>query len=466
VDRLADLGVRSAAAVRLRLIADRSAVSLRVAIVGAGWSGLACALELPSEFDITLIDAAPQVGGRARRVDRRLGDRSYPLDNGQHLLIGAYRETLRLMREVGVDPEQALHRQPFVLSDGRDLHVQAAELPAPLHLAAALLRAHGLQWRSRLALVSFMRRLKSARWRAAPQTSVAELLRDQPSELVARLWRPLCLAALNVEPEEASAQVLVNILRDSLGASADASQLLIARRDLSATFADAAQRALIGRNASVHLRSIAADQVVLALPPWSAAALLGELPAYQAPRAQLQAIASAPIATVYLRYPAGTRLPQPMLALRDSVGEGDFAQWLFDRGAIDTAGEQGFDGVLAAVISGHGAHMELTRETLAQSVAAQLQRQLDLPEPLATDVLIEKRATIVPTPGLVRPGAGLAGGVYLAGDSADSDYPSTLEGSVRAGIAAAHALIADARAGAASIPNTDARLSPVAPAHR
>jgi len=73
-------------------------VSRHVAVIGAGWSGLACGLELTaSGHEVTLLEAAPQAGGRARAVVVRLGDRQFLLDNGQHLLIGAYRETLRLM---------------------------------------------------------------------------------------------------------------------------------------------------------------------------------------------------------------------------------------------------------------------------------------------------------------------------------------------------------------------------------
>ena len=67
-----------------------------------------------------------------------------------------------------------------------------------------------------------------------------------------------------------------------------------------------------------------------------------------------------------------------------------------------------------------------------------------MPAPLAGVAIVEKRATIVPSPGLRRPPAKLPlPGLYLAGDAAHSGYPSTLEGSVRAGFVAAQALIDD-----------------------
>jgi flavin-dependent dehydrogenase len=100
--------------------------------------------------------------------------------------------------------------------------------------------------------------------------------------------------------------------------------------------------------------------------------------------------------------------------------------------------------VLAVVISAAGPHLDRDRDAVIAAVGRQLSADFGLPAPLAATMLIEKHATIVPAPGLQRPPARLsAPGLYLAGDSAASPYPSTLEGSVRAGLAAADAVIAD-----------------------
>ena len=100
--------------------------------------------------------------------------------------------------------------------------------------------------------------------------------------------------------------------------------------------------------------------------------------------------------------------------------------------------------MLSVVISAAGTALADSSATLAASVARQLSADLGLPRPLAAAVISDKRATIVPSPGLKRPPARLAvPSLYLAGDAAQSDYPSTLEGSVRAGIAAARALAAN-----------------------
>jgi hydroxysqualene dehydroxylase len=442
-------------------------VSPRVAVIGAGWSGLACALELTaSGHRVTLIDAAPQPGGRARAVGVRLGDREFMLDNGQHLLIGAYGETLRLIREVGVRADGVLLRLPFELRYPDGLLLRARRLPSPLHLAAAVAGSARLDWAERCQVIGFVLRWRRRRWKIATDAPASTLFAGAPTGIVRRLWRPLCLAALNVELEQASAQVLLTVLRDSLAGGARAADLLIPCRDLTQVFAGPALQTLLERGTDVQLRTpvqrltrndshwriecrqrtASVDAVVLALPPQRAAALLetaqqaGLAPAV----AMLREIDMVPIATAYLRYPPALRLPWIASALLDDPANGRFGQWVFDRGRLERANA----GVLSVVISAAGSALADGSTPIAASVARQLSAEFGLPAPLASAVLVERRATIVPAPGLQLPPTRLgAPSLYLAGDAAQSDYPSTLEGSVRAGLAAARAIAADLRAG-------------------
>lgn len=440
-------------------------MSRAIAVVGAGWSGLACALELVRHGQpVTLIDAAPQVGGRARGVDVALGDARYRLDNGQHLLIGAYRDTLRLMRSVGVDPDAALLRMPFDLRYPDGFALRAVRLPAPLHLALGLLGARHLSWAARRHALRWVRRWRRARWRVPADAPAIGLFDGAPEVLLRRLWRPLCLAALNVELDAASAQTLLTVLRDALDADAHAADLLIPRCDLSAAFAQPALDELRRRATDVRLGAPAlalarladgswrvdgrgtachAQAVVLALPPTRAADLLFGVGAdeLQPAAAALRAVGSAPIATAYLRYPASVQLPRPAYALLDDAPAQRYGQWVFDRGRLapDNAG------VLSVVISAAGLALQQEPEALVTAVARQLSGELGLPAPIAGALIAEKRATIVPAPNLVRPPARLPlPGLFLAGDSAASEYPSTLEGSVRSGLAAAAAVLVDA----------------------
>ncbi|HBY59404.1 MAG TPA: hypothetical protein DEH78_06250 [Solibacterales bacterium] len=302
-------------------------------------------------------------------------------------------------------------------------------------------------------------RWKRSGWAVARDHTAIELMDGVPAVVIERVWQPLCVAALNVRLEQASAAVFLAVLRDSLGADRAASDLLLPRSDLSALLPDAAARTLAALGVDIRLRTAVeqltrgpqgwtvrcreqaseVDAVVLALPPWRAVPLLES--AGQAPLEPaidtLRQVTHAPIATVYLRYDSPVRLPLAAMALRENPARGEFGQWVFDRGALDAR----CAGVLSVVVSAAGPHEALDHFALASAVATQLTNALSLPAPVAMRVIEEKRATIVPCPGLRRPPPMLAEGLFLAADAAESDYPSTIEGSVRSGWAAAGCLL-------------------------
>jgi hydroxysqualene dehydroxylase len=132
---------------------------MRIAVVGAGWAGLAAAVELTRlGLPVTLFEAGRVPGGRARTV--KLAGRE--LDNGQHLLLGAYRDTLALMRLVGADPEQLLDRRPLTVVDNCGFRLALPRWPAPLNLAWGLLSARGVSLGEKLKTAWWMDQLKRA----------------------------------------------------------------------------------------------------------------------------------------------------------------------------------------------------------------------------------------------------------------------------------------------------------------
>ena len=201
-----------------------------VAVVGGGWAGLAAAVEATRlGHQVTLFDMVPQPGGRAREV--RAGD--LMLDNGQHILIGAYTETLRLMRTVGVDLDAALLRMPLciVYPDGAGL--QLGRGPAALAFAGAVLRQRHWRWPERLALLRAAGGWSLGGFRCPAQLTVSELTARLPARVRDELIDPLCVAALNTPAAEASASVFLRVLKDALFSGAGSADLLLPRATTS-----------------------------------------------------------------------------------------------------------------------------------------------------------------------------------------------------------------------------------------
>ena len=430
-----------------------------VAVIGAGYAGMACAVELArAGVHVTVFERSHTMGGRARVVHK---DHEWRVDNGQHILIGAYTELARLLRLTGCSPKQLAHL-PLTLHVPGRMHLKAAALPAPFHLAVGLLRATGLSWGDRLAMLRLMRWLKKQDFRLPPEMTVTAMLQEarQTPAMVELVWVPLCLAALNTPPDEAAAQVFANVLRDSLAASATDSQLLIPRTDLSELFPVPAARYLATRRGRLRTGNaidaierveggfrLEGDpgsqpwpQVVVATAPYHAGPLLATTGKCDRLAAQINALPHEPIVSVYLALGKGQKLPEVMIGLVGGSA-GAPAQWAFDRGQLG-----GPEGLIACVISAHGAHEDLPRDELILAVHRQLEQQLGrtLPAPLWSQVIVEKRATIACRPGIFRPGIRTPmKGLWLAGDYLDSPYPATLESAVRSGTACAAAILAE-----------------------
>jgi len=395
--------------------------------VGAGYAGMAAAATLAARgAPVTIYEAGSTPGGRARRVTHR----GRELDNGQHILVGAYTELARMMQMVGV-PGDAVLRMPLELRYASGFALRAWWLPPPFGLLGGLLAARRAPFGERLGALRFVLAMRRRRFRLDRDCSVEELLarHRQDRTLGKYLWRPLCVSALNTPPAQASAAVFLAALRDTLDGPPGASDLLLPRVDLSRLFPEPAAAFVAARGGELRLnqpvRDVAALRaahraVIVAVGPHQLKALLPEL----APEYRYQ-----PITTCYLQYPEGVHLPLPMLGM-----DAGLVQWVFDRGAL--LGERGR---LACVISAEGEHEHMTHDELAETCHRELAQALSrLPQPLWSSVIAEKRATIACPPGLERVAQTTPWpDVFLAGDYTDPEYPPTLEAAVRSGVRAA-----------------------------
>ncbi len=418
----------------------------KIAVIGAGWAGLCAAIEASqAQHRVIVFEASAHLGGRARSVPFTLPNgQQVQLDNGQHILIGAYRQTLALLDRLGLSQAALFHQTPLslVYPDGQGLRLP--DWPSPVDALCGVLRTSAWSWPERWSLLRILLRWQRTGFRCEPHTSVSALCHDMAPRVFESLIEPLCVSALNTPPTAASAQVFLRVLQDSVMGPRGSSHLLLPRCDLGAMVPQPAAAWLSQRGTQIllkhrikTLRRIEAgweldgqafDQVILATSASHACQLLeASAPALaEADRAQLapwlhhaRALQFEPIATVYA-WAQGVRLRQPMLALRTQADQAP-AQFVFDRGQLD-----GPEGLLAFVVSAsRGTRSELESQVLSQ---AKTQLGLDL-MPVLT--LVEKQATFACTPGLIRPSAQILAGLVACGDYVAGPYPATLEGAIR-----------------------------------
>jgi squalene-associated FAD-dependent desaturase len=406
----------------------------KVHVVGAGLSGLAAALALdPERFGIVLHEAARHAGGRCRSYfDRELG---LIIDNGNHLVLSGNTAVQDHLRTVGAEdklsgPAEAVF--DFLdLATGQRWQVRPNEGPLPWWIFVPSRRVPGTRWRDYLSLGRLLR--------AKPDAPIGDAIRCA-GPLYEKLWRPFLVAALNTEPRDSATGLAAKVIRETLAKGGQACRPLIAHDGLAEAFVDPALQTLERRGASVRfdhrLRSIGSegsrvnaldfgdetvtlgpdDRVVLAVTAPVAKILLPEL---EVPT-EFRSIVNA-----HFLVDAPRDFP-PLLGIVNGATE-----WIFR-----------FPGRLSVTISDADRFLGADRDELAARIWGEVARATGLPfEPMPRHKLItEKRATFaaLPEQDAKRPGPRTGfGNLVLAGDWVQNGLPSTIEGSLRSGKAAA-----------------------------
>ncbi|MDO8826549.1 hydroxysqualene dehydroxylase HpnE [Methylophaga sp.] len=418
-------------------------------IIGGGWSGLAAAVRLAEAGQKPIVlEAAKQLGGRARTVKWQGID----IDNGQHLMIGAYQNMLDLLDRIAIDESSVFQRKALDLQilDPHFAPLRLALHPAipwPLAILPSIYSSLGWQ-----GLMSFLRLARQFSATSKTQNiTVAQWCQQtgQSPRLISQLWIPLCLAIMNTPIEQASASVFATTLKDSLASNRKAADLLIPKKPLGELIPEPAMQFISSHGGEIRLQTrvekividsgkvvgivtstdeyIAADNVIVAVSPNILYKLLGK-------QLNLPKVTDYPISTVYLQYSSTFRLKAPIIGLSNSL-----PQWVFDRSDQSP-------GLIAVVISGPGEHESFTKQQLVTQVVLELTKLLlELPDKyLAVHVIREKRATFCC--GVVensqRPSCKTAiERLWIAGDYAENPYPATLESAVMNGYRAAENIL-------------------------
>jgi squalene-associated FAD-dependent desaturase len=441
---------------------------LRIAVVGGGLAGITAALECAEAgAAVTLFESRPRLGGATFSFQRH----GYWLDNGQHVALRCCTAYRGLLARLGVS--DGLDLQPRldvpVLAPGRPpAALKRTALPAPLHLAASLVRYGHLSPTERVAATRATLRLRKLDPDDSrlDRSTFGDWLRaqGQSSRAIEVLWNLITLPTLNLGADEASLQAAVFVFRTGLLDVSDACDLGIPRIPLRALHGDPAERLLGEKGVDVRLRllvrAVAAsdtgfsvrsadadeqfDRVIVAVPHEAAPSLL---PPGIFDLDAAKQLGASPIVNVHLVYDRQV-LSTPVAAAVKSP-----LQWLFDR--TSSAGLT--EGQLVSIsLSAATAEIDRTRDELVRTATEALPAIL----PRARGAVLreafvtrEPRATFRAVPGVtpLRPAARTAlPGLALAGAWTDTGWPATMEGAVRSGLAAAATVLAVPRRRAAS----------------
>jgi squalene-associated FAD-dependent desaturase len=462
-----------------------------VIVIGTGFAGLSAAARCATRgARVLVLEARSRLGGRATAFpDRETGEL---VDNGQHVLLGCYTETLGFLRDIGAIDHVSVQPQLSVTMidrHGRRSRLTCpTSLPAPLHLLAGVFEWDALGWRDRWSVLGMATPIKLARRELLPgakrkaassgETVESWLIRNgQTARIREMLWNPLALAALNQPPEQAAAPPFARVLGEMFGSDPRAAAIVLPTKPLHLMYAEPARRYLESHGGTVRMSAAAklrveSDSTMTVTANgerWSATRVISAVPWFALPDLfdtvpapltevfdRARRMDSSPIVTVNLWFNRRI-LDEPFIGLPGRV-----MQWVFDKrlvfgllraeGASASLAEARLDRPRAAagdeashvslVSSGGERIVSRTNDELIQLAHQELYEAM--PEirsatVVRATVVREPRATFSLAPGQPARPATETGvpGFFLAGDWIDTGLPATIESAVRSGHRAA-----------------------------
>jgi len=207
----------------------------KIIILGGGVAGISAAFyALKSGFDLTLVEANSSLGGRINsRIDSKTND---SIDNGQHLLVGAYSIFLDILKNIKTYDKLKIQDSFFVkyLDSNSTFNLEEKYFKGQVGLLFGLLLLNKFTFNEKISAINFILKIKLNLF-AKNKEKLIDVLKknNQSNELIRILWEPMCLATLNTPINIADTSIFANVLRQSFFAGGFASKLILSKIGLS-----------------------------------------------------------------------------------------------------------------------------------------------------------------------------------------------------------------------------------------
>lgn len=423
-------------------------------VIGGGLSGLSTAIYLSRSGEkVEIIEASPKLGGRTYSFYDNINNTE--IDNGQHILMGAYKETIDLLEIIGAENLPIYQKNlkiDFVIKGGRNYKLSAPDIFYPANLLISLLKFNLLGWSEKLKFLNLLILLFFSLDKKAVSGKLKDWLEinGQSSNSIKSFWEILCVGALNTKIDEASVEVFKTILKKLFFAGNKSSTIILPNVPLSELFIRPAVEYLHKRNVQLSLsekltgiscqggelkklitekREITDfDNVVLTIPPVS----ISKIENYgDFINGNIAAIETSPIITIHLW------ISDFSLESKFSGFINGKIQWIFEN-----------KDHFSIVISAADDLINFDNEKIFASVKKELSEYFpgnNFENITSYRVIKEKRATLKSdnqNESLRKKIESKCSNLYLAGDWTNTNLPGTIEGAILSGREAAIQILA------------------------
>ncbi len=418
----------------------------KVIVIGGGIAGLTAAAYLvKNKFKVTLLEASPKLGGRAYSfIDK---ETNTIIDNGQHILMGCYHDTLDFLSVIGATNNFYFQKRlqvNFVKEGFQILPLKSAPIFYPLNLIIGLLNFGALKFSDRFNLLKVFLKLPFYSSDKFSEMNIKEWLKfeNQSQAVQDAFWKILAVGALNTSIEKASAKIFIDILKQIFLKGNKSAKIVLPKYGLSESYCKNAEKYILENGGGILLSEsvekliisggnvkelhshkkvyLDFDFVVSTIPNYALNRIFDANNDYEIPEMKYSSILNIQLWLNENNLPAG------FFGLINSP-----LHWVFNKGTH-----------LNIVISDADELVNKSDEELLNMVKSEMQKFFLLNSELISNykIIKEKRATFIPSNDIIdkRPAQKTQiKNLILAGDWVDTGLPSTIESAVKSGRIAA-----------------------------